>query len=37
MLLSVMLLLQLLNFAPVLVLGPVAEQMTLNTVKDVTK
>lgn len=29
MLLSVMLLLQLLNFAPALVLGPVAEQMTL--------
>lgn len=30
MLLSVMLLLQLLNFAPALVLGPVAEQLTLN-------
>ncbi|UQN09577.1 potassium-transporting ATPase subunit KdpA [Deinococcus sp. QL22] len=31
MLLSVMLLLQLLNFAPALVLGPVAEQLSLNT------
>lgn len=30
MLLSVMLLLQLLNFAPALVLGPVAEQLSLN-------
>ncbi|THF71691.1 potassium-transporting ATPase subunit A [Deinococcus sp. Arct2-2] len=31
MLLSVMLLLQLLNFAPALVLGPVAEQLTLSS------
>ncbi|OLV18923.1 potassium-transporting ATPase subunit KdpA [Deinococcus marmoris] len=36
MLLSVMLLLQLLNFAPTLVLGPVAEQLTLQTTTPTT-
>ncbi|PTA69075.1 potassium-transporting ATPase subunit KdpA [Deinococcus arcticus] len=37
MLLSVMVLLQLLNFAPALVLGPVAEHLSVQATQDVTK